>query len=236
MGVTEFRQAVQWANEPDSGDPRTYISGLWPTWVGASAGTSYLQALEGRWGTLRDNTGAFKEPPQWPYFDIAEAHQWLFFDRQDKVWATLNWFWDHQASPGLFTWCEGTRRYASGGWAGVRGWVGSPCVTPHYWAAAEMLLLQLDMLTYVDQATVNPALVIGAGIPSAWLHSPMSVRGLPSRVGEVDWTWNGREMNISIRGCHCPVRLGSAFPPNTPVHVQYLNVNEASQFDDPAIP
>ena len=59
--------------------------------------------------------------------------------------------------------------------------------------AAEMLLLQLDMLAYVDETDAKPAIVIGAGIPPAWLDRPMSVRGLSTQSGQVDWTWDGRQ-------------------------------------------
>jgi len=156
---------------------------------------------------------------------VAEAHQWLFLDRPDRVWAMLTWLWDHQASPGMYTWGEGTARTADPfrRWDGVRGWVKAPYVTPHYWTAAEMLMLQLDMLAYVDEANGRPTLVVGAGVPPAWLTQPMNVRRLPTRIGHVDWTWNGREVAVAVRGSGCDVRLASVFPPTTPLRVRHID-------------
>lgn len=65
--------------------------------------------------------GPVASVPLWTYFDLAETHQWLFLDRLDRTWATLNWFWDHQSSPGLYTWWEGKGEENSfGRWTRVR--------------------------------------------------------------------------------------------------------------------
>ena len=130
-----------------------------------------MQKLQTRWEQQRNpQSGEFRTPPLWTYFTLAEAHQWLFLNRPEQVWTTLQWFWQHQASRGLYTWWEGSgEENTSGRWEDVRGWVKPPYVTPHYWTAAEMLLLQLDMLAYTDLATPEPTVVIGAGIPTQWL-------------------------------------------------------------------
>jgi hypothetical protein len=172
----------------------------------------------------RDTEAGFRRNPLWTYFEIAEAHAWLLAGRPDRAWATLHWFWDHQASPGLYTWWEGDKEVDQfGRWEEVRGWVNAPHVTPHYWAAAEMLLLQLDMLVYVDQGENEPVVIVGAGIPPAWLARPMIVQGARTSVATVDWTWSGREMTVTVRGCRCQVRLGPAFAPDTPLRVVHLS-------------
>jgi len=98
------------------------------------------------------------------------------------------------------------------GWEQARGWGAPPYVTPHYWTAAEMLLLQLDMLAYLDESGSEPTLIIGAGIPKEWLDLTMSVKRLSTRLGTVDWEWRNGKMSVRVRGGHCAVRLGPAFP------------------------
>jgi hypothetical protein len=142
----------------------------------------------------------------------------------NHVWKNLTWFWDHQASPGLYTWWEGSGEENTFHlWEHVRGWVKPPRVTPHYWTAAEMLLLQLDMLTRVDGSAEEPTLVVGGGIPKTWLDRPMSVRGQPTRLGKVDWTREKKAMHVVVYGDRCVVRLGPAFDANTPITVEFRN-------------
>jgi len=100
--------------------------------------------------------------------------------------------------------------------------VNPPHVTPHYWTGAEMLLLQLDMLAFVDPSASEPTLVIGAGIPPDWLGRRMSVSGISTRLGGVDWHWQAGTMHVTVRGERCPVRFGPAFPAGTPLHVEHL--------------
>jgi hypothetical protein len=196
---------------------------LWPTWVGTSVKDALQEGLQQRWNKQRDAQGEFRQTPLWTYFDIAEAHQWLFLQQPERVGSTLRWFWRHQASPGLYTWWEGKgEENTFGRWERVRGWVNPPQVTPHYWTAAEMLLLQLDMLAYIDQMTNQPTLVIGAGIPKVWLDKPMEVRGLPMPNATLDWSWDGKQIQVKLRGQKLNVRLGAAFPPNTPLKVEYF--------------
>lgn len=223
--AAELKRAWEKAfKPPESENDRTYISSLWPTWVAATQTDALLQGLQARWTKLRDAQGEFRNTPLWTYFDIAEAHQWLFLDQPDRVWTTLRWFWDHQASPGLYTWWEGKGEENTFHlWERVRGWVNPPHVTPHYWTAAEMLLLQLDMLAYTDKAVSEPTVVVGAGIPETWLNQPMRIQGLPMLNGQVDWSWDGKQVYVKIRGEKVNVQLGPLFPFNTPLYIEYSN-------------
>jgi hypothetical protein len=208
---------------PESNTDHTHGSGLWPTWVAAPTSDAFLQGLKGRWAMRRDTQGGFRRMPPWTYFDIAEAHQWLLLNYTNHVWETLRWFWAHQASPGLYTWWEGKGEESFPQWEGVRGWVHPPHVTPHYWTAAEMLLLQLDMLAYANRPVSEASVVIGAGIPAEWLNQPMHVRGLTLPQGQLDWSWDGKHLHVRIRGnTKINVQLGSAFPSDTSLHIEYL--------------
>jgi len=68
------------------------------------------------------------------------------------------------------------------------------------------------MLAYVDETAVTPTVVIGAGIPAAWLNKPMKVQNASTRFAQVGWNWDGHQMQLTIRGCRCKFRLGPAFP------------------------
>jgi len=201
---------------------RTYATGIWPTWTAAPAFDAFREGLDRRWSLLRDDTGGFRERPLWTYFEVAAAHQDLFLGRADRTWQTLRWFWANQASPGLFTWWEDRNEgNAFGGWERIRGWVAPGSSQPHYWTSAEILLLQLDMLAHVDASGDEPAIVIGAGVPEAWLDSALSVRGLPTTAGMVDWTWKEGLLKVSVEGRKCIVRQGKAFPGGTRLVVQF---------------
>ncbi|MBP0005908.1 MAG: hypothetical protein J7642_19690 [Cyanobacteria bacterium SBC] len=230
--AVQLQQA--WQNgfkPPESDNERTYISGLWPTWVAVGVRDEFAEQLQQRWQRLRDDRNEFRQTPLWTYFDVAEAHQWLFLDRfssgdaspTERVWQTLEWFWNHQASPGLYTWWEGEgEENTSGRWERVRGWVSPPHVTPHYWTAAEMLLLQSDMLAYVDRSREDkPVLVVGAGIPPEWLDRSFKVQGLHVRGRQIDWQWNGQQVKVNIQGSQIATELGSAFPSGTPLSIEY---------------
>lgn len=208
---------------PESDNDRTYISSLWQSWIATDSKEQFLTNLQQRWTAKRDQQGGLKELPLWTYFEVAEAHQWLLLRQPDRVWQTLQWFWQNQASPGLYTWWEGDgEENTFNRWKNIRGWVKPAHVTPHYWTAAELLLLQLDMLAYTDQSTIEPVIVVGEGIPSDWLTQPMQVEGLSTVGSQVNWTWDGQAMRVQIRGSKASVKLGSGFSPDTPLSVEYL--------------
>jgi hypothetical protein len=207
----------------------SFSNGLWPSWIAASERSALTQTLQQRWDESRDTAGAFRQAPRSLNLAIAEAHQWLLLDRPDRVWATLKWFWQNQASPGLYTWWGD--RDESGEipmpkhfsqWHRLRGRLNPSQLTPHYWTAAEMLLLQLDMLTYIDRSVSSPTLVIGAGISPEWLDKPMSVRGQLLEGNWVNWAWDGKQINVQIKGETMNVRAGSGFPPETLINLDVL--------------
>ena len=135
---------------------RTFMSGLWPTWIVPAGFSHFAAGLQTRWKELHDQ-GNYRKRPLWTYFTAAEAHQWLYLDEPEIVWKTLNYFWRNQCSPGLYTYWEGNgEENTFDQWPHIRGWLKPPHVTPHYWTAAEMLLLQIDMLTYVNESGPEP--------------------------------------------------------------------------------
>ncbi len=195
---------------PEANNERTYVSGLWPTAIASGVRDPFAKGLEARWAKRRTPDGGLRERPLWTYFEVAEAHQWLMLRRPERTWATLEWFWANQTSPGLYTWWEGEGEENSFGlWDQVRGWANPKHVTPHYWTAAEMLLLEIDMLAYQD---ADGSVVVGAGIPAAWLAKRMSVRRMWVAGGILDWTWDGKKLSVNTYGRKLRIRPGMVFP------------------------
>ncbi len=200
---------------PDRDNPRTAISGLWPTGISTANPRYYRDLLEERRSERRDLDGGFKARPLWTYFDVAEAHQWLRLEEPEWTWSTLDWFWANQTSPGLYSWWEGAGEGNSfPGWRSVRGWTSPQHITPHYWTAAEMALLQMEMLAFEDFQATGSTVIIGAGIPKDWLATRMSVQGLLLGSGRIDWMWDPARQELMIGGESSPmaVRLGRNFP------------------------
>jgi len=204
----------------------TYTNALWPSWMATAKQDSLVKSLEEHWQATHDGKGSPHQLPQNTNFNVAEAHQWLYLNQPDRVWSTLQWFWNHQASPGLYTWWGKTDGANGIGtpsslsqWHRFRGWVQPPHVTPYYWTAAEMVLMQLDMLGYVNPTANSPTLVIGAGIPQEWLNQSFSVKGLAVGRNTVDWTWNGQQMQVWLYGPSMNVQLGSSFPTKARLNV-----------------
>lgn len=213
-------------NQIFAGVDATYTSGLWPSGLATANQAAFVEGLENRWNNTHDEQGILRQLPNNTNVDVAEAHQWLYLNRPDRVWSTLQWFWQHQASPGLYTWW-GDRGGNSGvirpeslsQWHRFRGWINAPHSTPDYWTAAEMVLLQLDMLAYVNPTPTNPTLVIGAGIPQKWLTQPFSIKNLPAMGNIVSWDWDGKQVTVTLQGEKVDIQLGKLFPENTPLKV-----------------
>lgn len=200
---------------------RTAISGLWPSDIAPRE--PFAELMEQRWLEQEADWKTHSYRPPWTYFVAAEAHQWLRLDRLDRVWTIITRLWDRQPAPGLYTLWEGSG--GDGGlsrWKSFRGWVEPPSVTPHYWAAAEMLLLQLAMLAETRGGPDSEELVIGAGVPAEWLSRHLEVSGIGTTRGFVDWTWNGEEVSVAIQGGMLPVKLGPSFPGSTRLKVEVV--------------
>lgn len=205
-------------------DEWTWINGLWPSWAAGPHRDVYAAGLKEHTPDLNFDAKPSAEATAHPYVLLDKAHQWLFMNKPEVAWETLKWFWNNQSSPGLYTWGDGSGEGSSQGqWERIRGWVSPTQATPHYWTAAEMFLLQCDMLACVDESTPDPVLIVGAGIPGYWLERPMSVRGISTRFGAVSWTWLNGRMNVVVYGRKLPVRLGPAFANKAFLKVDYAN-------------
>jgi hypothetical protein len=198
--------------------------GLWPS--GIDRVTAIAQVpQQGQESSPKVTTTAVRPTLAAVRANIAAAHQSLLRDRSAQVWPQLEWLWHNQTSPGLYTW-SGEREEVTPAsfshWQRLRVASDSQQLTPHYWTAAELLLLQLDMLTYIDRSTSSPTLIVGAGIPKNWSNQTMSVKGQLVEGNLVNWTWDGKHMNVEIKGEKMTVQLGSAFSKQASVNVLML--------------
>lgn len=199
----------------DNSNERTLAAAQWPTWMLGDSATlkkAYIDELDQRWQASRDAVGGYLQRPQWTYFEFAQAHQWLLLGQPAKAWETLDWFFRHQSSVGLYSWWEGAgEENTSHLWPMFRGWIKPESVTPHYWTAAEALMLQLDMLAYVDESRPQRPLVIGAGVPAAWLSQPIDSGLIHTAHGNVRWQWAHGTVSVETSAAQVPIELGPVF-------------------------
>ena len=155
--------------------------------------------------------------------ELIRAHRLLRQGRPEEVWRTLHHVWENQASPGLYTWA--TARTATDdvadGWQYARGWHDRTTVSPDYETAALLLLLQQDMLAYLDTEAANSPVVIGAGIPPNWISQSFSVSTLLLPGGSIAWKWDGHVMHVTLKGPNRKIELGPAFPPGTTLTITH---------------
>ena len=212
-----------WAKQ--ARNDRTAISGLWPADIAPVEGFAAL--MEQRWQEQEVDWSAPSYRPPWTYFIAAEAHQWLRLGRPDRAWTMLDRLWALQPAPGLYTLWEGHGE--AGGlsrWKSYRGWAKPPHVTPHYWAAAEVLLTQLAMLAETRGGSDAVELIIGAGLTAELLPNKLAVSRIGTSRGFVDWTWDGTELSVTVHGDPLPVRLGASFPSSARLKVEFITAGQ----------
>ena len=202
---------------------RNFMIAVWPSWIVNKDFKPFVDAIEARRASEWEN-GQLKKRPLWTYFNVSQAHQWLFLGRPERTWETLNYFFGHQCAPGLYTYWEGNGEENSfKQWEHYRGWLKPRYVTPHYWTASEMLHVQLDMLAYVDESGAEPVLVVGGGVPREWAGQSMKVKGFHTKIGRVDWQYTGDNkmvVDFYTKGQYT-VRPGPGFDKNIEVTVKY---------------
>lgn len=219
ISLREAYRTAMASHDPDITNARTAISGLYPS--DAAEPEIMRQVLTERWAQDHDSADGFRVNPMWTYFDFAEAHQWLRLGEVDKVHAVLDWFKARDRLPGIGVFWEGDGEENSfGKWPHARGNLYPTGVTPHYWTAAEALLLHLEMLAYVDRQQKS-TVVIGAGLPAAWLSRPLRVDAVGTALGPVSWYWDGKHrLDVSLPG-EMPVRPGPNFPKDIDINAVF---------------
>lgn len=204
---------------------RNFMISVWPSWILNKDSKLFIDSIETNWANEKWEAGQPKQRPLWTYFTASQAHQWLFLERPDRTWEILEYFFKNQCAPGLYTYWEGNgEENTFKQWENYRGWLKPKYVTPHYWTASEMLHLQLDMLTYVDESKKDFEVVIGGGVPAAWLKAPIVFRDFRTKLGVVSWEYRDGQLTVKVAGADrkYAVRPGVSFRANgTKVTVSY---------------
>ena len=216
----DYARAIQssWQRQflKDPTDKATYTVGLWPSTIAGPIRDTFAQYLSA------DRTTTVTRPSV--SARLARAHQYLRLGQLDALWTTLRNIWEHQASPGLYTWeaSPPATDDVADGWQYVRGWPRVGAITPDYETAALLLLLQQDMLAYIEDTTSEATIVIGGGIPQDWVSRPMTVSLLSIPGGSISWHWDGHRMHVTTRGTPWRIKLGATFPRGTEVSLTIL--------------
>lgn len=182
---------------------RDLTSALWPTRWASSKDPKIRKAFDIFWDTVRCPNGKYQPEPLWTYFELGQAHNYLFLGQRERTWVSLNYFLSHHTAPGLYTYHEGNGdENSSGLWQRCRGWDKIKYVTPHGWTSAELFLLLRDCMLYENEGT----LVIGAGVPKSWMECKESfgISNVSTYFGKVMWKFDPYSHLLTIEIEHPP--------------------------------
>jgi hypothetical protein len=176
-------------------DPRDINSAFWPTgW--ASRDNKNIQAtFESFWNTERCPEGKYTREELWTYFEAGQAHNYLLLGQRDRTGLTVEHFLSTHTAPGLYTYSEGKDDENSAMlWQRTRGWDKIKYVTPHGWTAAELFLLLRDCLA----REAGDKLVLGSGVPKAWLEKSFAVENMPTHFGKLSFSYEPAGKTVSV--------------------------------------
>jgi hypothetical protein len=130
--------------------------------------------------------GEYNPEALWKYFELGQAHNYLFLGERDKTLQTVNYYLEHHDVQNLYGWLEDSYDIAEH-WSQIEGWYKLPSRQPHGWVSSEFFLLLRDLWLYEDQD--QETLVLGAGVPAEWLQQPNTwqIVNMPSSFGPVDF-------------------------------------------------
>jgi hypothetical protein len=171
-------------------------SAFWPTGWASRDDKHIQQGFENFWNTVRCPNGEYTREPLWTYFEAGQAHNYLLLGQRERTWTTIEHFLTSHTAPGLYTYSEGNSdENSSLQWQRTRGWDYIKYVTPHGWTAAELFLLLRDCLAREE----GDKLVIGSGIPAAWLNADFEIKDLPTHFGKVSFRYKSADNTLEVQ-------------------------------------
>lgn len=191
LRATLVRRAPELFNKND----RDTNSAFWPTGWASRDNPDVQRGFEDFWQNVRCPNGVYTPEPMWTYFEAGQAHNYMLLGQRERAVQTMEHFLAHHIAPGLYTYSEGNSdENSSLQWQRTRGWDQIRYVTPHGWTAAELFLFLRDALLRED----GEALVLGSGVPEAWMQQPFSVRGLPTHFGAVSYSYDPATKSVLV--------------------------------------
>jgi hypothetical protein len=192
----DLREALHRKAERIFGDnPRDPNSVLWPTGWAKKDDPLVAAGMERFWNEERCPNGVHVPESMWTYFEAGQAHNYLLLGQRERAWLSIDYFLNEHAAQGLYTYPEGSDdENTSLQWHRTRGWDRIPFITPHCWTAAELFLLLRDCLVREEDG----AIVIGSGVPAAWMSEAFSVQGMPTYYGSVGFAYDPADRKLTV--------------------------------------
>src|SRR5258708_29883645 len=184
-------------NAPDlfGKNDRDPNSALWPTGWASKDDALISQRFHEFSQTGRCPQGQHSPEPLWTYFEAGQAHNYLLLGQRERAWVSIEYFLSNHVAPRLYTYSEGNKdENSSLLWQQTRGWDHIKHVTPHGWTAAELFLLLRDCLAREQGDT----LIIGSGIPAAWMNQPFEIRNLPTYLGKLSFSYEPNTKVVAV--------------------------------------
>lgn len=142
-------------------------------------------------------------PQTWDAFtpyEIRNVGAFVELGWRDRAQDLLRYFLDHRVPAEWEQWPEVVWRDAR-----EPKFIGD---LPHTWVGSDYVRAVIDMLVYTREP--DGALVVGAGVPFAWIEAPagLDVRGLPTPFGELSFS-----MRAGADSCVIRLEAGPRIPP-----------------------
>jgi hypothetical protein len=132
--------------------------------------------FERYWGEARARASGTREWKDYTPYELRSVGALVRLGERERAHAMLDFFFADQRPPGWNQWAEVVSREPR-----AARFLGD---MPHAWVASDFMRSALDLLAYEN---AEGALVLGAGIPEAWLDKGVAVRGMATPYGPLSF-------------------------------------------------
>jgi hypothetical protein len=154
--------------------------------------------FERYWRESRTRAEGTRDWKDYTPYELRSVGALTRLGQPQRALAMLDYFFEDQRPRGWNQWAEVVGREPR-----APRFLGD---MPHAWVASDFIRSGLDLLAYED---ADRALVIGAGIPDAWLEGAgVAVRGLPTAHGALTYSIRREGSRVLVE-----LPVGNARPP-----------------------
>ena len=133
--------------------------------------------FERYWREAQARAAGTRQWKDYTPYELRSVGALVRLGERDRAHAMLDFFFLDQRPPGWNQWAEVVNREPR-----AARFLGD---MPHAWVASDFMRSALDLLCYED---AGGALVLGAGIPDAWLDKGVAVRGMATPYGPLSFS------------------------------------------------